>query len=420
MVMFVLRDALLRLTYRDRQINRLKDRLLLETRYKLQKARYEVLRKRRGQYYSQEDRVSCILHLELRVGEMLVAMAVKQAMATAVDSEPVAGKKRKETIQAEFLADLNATIQTAVLNTGAHRSSWSISLSHDDKSTMPTIKPISLSKQQAVAFMEQSETFLAACFPHDQDKAATLNESLREYLTAMKILKKREDYTLDEINSFQEHIDKWFALWIKEFGRDTYSNYIHLLHSGHIAEEMRTFGCLYRYSQEGLEAMNALIKSFWFRRTGRGGGKPTGEQSSNRILPIARWSQRRMCWMFLSMAEREIQNGNYVESEGGDCPVWHSVRKDFEELRGEAGRKGDDRATTEDTEELLDSISDEIMQSDNEEEENMEEDELVDVPEDNMLSDDDCVEINGGDQQEEEKDEEYEDDGGESDGDWME
>lgn len=419
MEMFALRDNL-GLTCRLWQINRLKDRLLLERRYHLQKARYEVLRKRRGQYYSHEDRVSCILHLELRVGEMLVGMAVKQAMATAVDSEPGAAKKRKETIQAEFLAALNETIQTAVLNTGAHRSSSTISLSHDDKSTMPTIKPISLSKQQAVAFTEQSETFLAACFPNDQDKAATLNEGLREYLTAMRILKKREDYTLDEIKSFQEHIDNWFSLWIKEFGRDTYSNYIHLLHSGHIAEEMRTFGCLYRYSQEGLESMNALIKSFWFRRTGRGGGKPTGEQSSNRILPIARWSQRRMCWMFLSMAEREIKNGNYVESHGSDCPVWHSVRKDFEELRGEAGRKGaDDSAMTEDTEELLDSISDEIMQSDNEEEENMEEDELIDEPEDNMPSDDDCVEINRGDQQELEPDDD-EEDGEESDDDWME
>lgn len=391
---------------RRRQVGRLKDRLLLETTYKRQKARYQVLRKRNGQYYGHEDRVSCILHLELRVGEMLVGMAVKQAMAIAVDSEPGAANKRKETIQAEFLAGLNETIQTTVLNTKSHPSSWSISLSHDDKSTMPTIKPISLSKQQAVAFMENAESFLGACFPNDPEKAETLTESLNEYMMAMKILKKREDYTSEEITRFQQHIDTWFAVWIKEFGRDTYSNYIHLLHTGHIAEEMKKFGCLYRYSQEGLEAMNALIKSFWFRRTGRGGGKPTGEQSSNRILPIARWSQRRMCWMFLSMAERELRNGDYVDREdSGECPVWHSVRKEFEDFRGEAKQRNDLEENLNENEDLLDGITEEILESDNEEETvgDVEEDQLSDVADDNM-------EVHSNDAREESEDEQTSDD----------
>lgn len=349
--------------------------MILEAKYKLQKARYEVLRKRNGQYYEHEERVSCILHLELRVGEMIVAMLVKHGMATAVDLEPGATKKRKETVQVEFLERLNATIQSNILNTGEHSSAWSINLLHDDKSTAPTIKPISLSKHQAVLFMEKAETLVGACLPNDAEKAQQLTESLREYLLAMRILKKREDYTDLEIQSFQRHIDKWFAIWIAEFGRDTYSNYIHLLHTGHIAEEMKTFGCLYRYSQEGLEAMNALIKSFWFRRTGRGGARKSSESSMNRILPIARWSQRRLCWMFLGMAERELREGNYVETNQEEAPICHLVRREFEKLRGVSG----DEAHSAENEQLMESLANEMMESDSEDVENaMEEDEESD------------------------------------------
>ena len=40
--------------------------------------------------------------------------------------------------------------------------------------------------------------------------------------------------------------------------------------------------------------MNALIKSYYFRRTNRGGGKSL---TKNRVEAIGRWLQRRLFWL---------------------------------------------------------------------------------------------------------------------------
>ena len=67
---------------------------------------------------------------------------------------------------------------------------------------------------------------------------------------------------------------------------------------------------LYRFSQQGWEACNALVKSVWHRRTQRGGGK-----SHRSVLkPLGRWLQRRMLWL-CGMGSRlfDFHGGNLAE-----------------------------------------------------------------------------------------------------------
>jgi hypothetical protein len=80
-------------------------------------------------------------------------------------------------------------------------------------------------------------------------------------------------------------------LWQKE----GITNYIHMIGSGHIADYLFKWKNLYRFSQQGWEAMNSLIKTFFFRRTSHGGGVRGGKKS--RLIPIARWLQRRMVFL---------------------------------------------------------------------------------------------------------------------------
>jgi len=54
---------------------------------------------------------------------------------------------------------------------------------------------------------------------------------------------------------------------------------------------------LYRHSQQGWEAFNSLLKTFFFRRTGRGGATNQGRGRKSRLLPIGRWLQRRIIWL---------------------------------------------------------------------------------------------------------------------------
>jgi len=55
---------------------------------------------------------------------------------------------------------------------------------------------------------------------------------------------------------------------------------------------------LYRYSQQGWEAMNDKIKTFYFRRTQRGGhaNGPNAEQSH--LDALGKYFQRSVLWSF--------------------------------------------------------------------------------------------------------------------------
>jgi hypothetical protein len=75
---------------------------------------------------------------------------------------------------------------------------------------------------------------------------------------------------------------------------------------------------LYEHSQQGWEAFNALLKTFFFRRAGRGGGR--GVRS--KLKPIARWLQRRLLWMCGMTYEKllEYEAENQVEAEEEEEP----------------------------------------------------------------------------------------------------
>jgi hypothetical protein len=128
---------------------------------------------------------------------------------------------------------------------------------------------------------------------------------------ALIILGQKIDYTEDEISTFQKKIDIFANGWLELNGAQGMTNYIHMLASGHIAEYMRHWKNLYRHSQQGWEAFNSHFKSYFFRRTGRGGAGNKGLGVKSRLIPIARWLQRRMVWM--SQASVEDMKAFYKE-----------------------------------------------------------------------------------------------------------
>ena len=124
-----------------------------------------------------------------------------------------------------------------------------------------------------------------------------------KYCQAMKLLRQKADFTDGGICAFQEAIDAFFQDWVSLHGLDGMTNYIHLLGSGHIAEYLFRHRNLYRHSQQGWEAFNALLKSFFFRRTGRGGGRGA---LRTKLEPIGRWLQRRVLWL-CGLKEQELE-----------------------------------------------------------------------------------------------------------------
>ena len=121
-----------------------------------------------------------------------------------------------------------------------------------------------------------------------------LKRALDHYHIAMEILKiKHRDVTEDEIKQFQNHIDEFHAVWVKIFGVDGLTNYIHYLSAGHVAFYMKEYGNLSKYSNQGWEALNSGIKCFFFRATNKGGGGGKGRRVKSKLIAIGEWLQRR-------------------------------------------------------------------------------------------------------------------------------
>ena len=113
----------------------------------------------------------------------------------------------------------------------------------------------------------------------------------------MEMAGQREDFSDEEIEAFGTHCDDCFELWVDLTGLEGMTNYIHMIGSGHMTYYLREWRNLYRYSQQGWEALNSLLKNIYFRRTQRGGHKGDGQSRNSKLAPIAKWMQRRLYFL---------------------------------------------------------------------------------------------------------------------------
>jgi hypothetical protein len=77
--------------------------------------------------------------------------------------------------------------------------------------------------------------------------------------------------TDEQVCEVQVLCDDFYQKWVDLQGREGITNYIHFLGAGHLAEYLFYWKNRYRHSQQGWEAFNSLLKTFYFRRTARGG-----------------------------------------------------------------------------------------------------------------------------------------------------
>lgn len=235
--------------------------------------------------------VPCILHLENRVGLKSIESVLRSGLTNALQGklewvQARAIQKRQD----EFVARVTKIIQTQILGSNDAPSQWRFPLAEDG-----SMGSLSMDNNRTRCIINELELLIQVCFPDSNANKRRLLRCFPRYRDALKILRKNTDYTEDEVEEFQEHIDAWFCDWVAVYGREGCTNYTHLLSSSHIMRYMIEWKCLYRYSQQGWEALNALIKAYFFRRTNRGGfaGK---NQKKSKLLGIARWLQRRIMW----------------------------------------------------------------------------------------------------------------------------
>jgi hypothetical protein len=139
--------------------------------------------------------------------------------------------------------------------------------SEDDGKSIGSITLVDNKAREIVTNIES----LVDLFISDSTRKEQLLFSIRKFNAASTIMRQKSDYTDDQILLFQAIIDDFFQVWVKLYSFSGCTNYIHLLLSGHIAEYMFRWQNLHRFSQQGWDHFDSLLKVFFFRRTAHEG-----------------------------------------------------------------------------------------------------------------------------------------------------
>jgi hypothetical protein len=232
--------------------------------------------------------VPCILHCENRCGEKILKMLLIEGMNERD------GNTRS---QKEMMSTFEERVNTRVLGSMWRKTNWKIPQCKSEKGSGGfLISEVTMPNTHVRKFL-RSFNALASIVIIDNQRRAQWIDCIALYKEVIDMARSKDDFTDAQIDEFQDLADVFFQKWLKLNKRDGMTNYFHMIGSGHLRYYLQEWRNLYRYSQQGWESLNALIKMFYFRRTQRGGhGGKKGEPNS-KIKPIARWFLRRLFWL---------------------------------------------------------------------------------------------------------------------------
>ena len=244
-----------------------------------------------GAYFLLMHTLPCVLHMENRNGIKLLTMVLIEGLSNAKKKSLYPNVNAEGTRVAQFVSDVEHLINTSILGSKDDPCQWICPFDPKKKE----MGPITMDNVRTRRLVDSLDMLVDFCVT-DESRASLWITALNNYRTAMILLRKRDDFTNTEIATYQNHADKFFQAWVHLWQIEGITNYIHMIGSGHIADYLYKWKNLYRYSQQGWEAMNSLIKTFFFRRTSHGGGV-RGDSKKSRLIPIARWLQRRLVFL---------------------------------------------------------------------------------------------------------------------------
>ena len=227
-----------------------------------------------------EQAIPCILHMENRVGEKMLKLLLLDGV-----HERDADKKEIE----KMIREVNNVVNTSILGTRRRKSNWSVNLTKEG-----TVADQTMTNNHTRKIINGFEKILPLCVSN-QERRDKWSECIELWREIVEISRQKDDFTDAQIDSFQYLCDTFFIKWVKLHKHHGVGNYVHMIGAGHLSYYLRKWRNLYRYSQQGWEALNSQIKTVYFRRTQRGGHKGNGEFNS-KVEPIAKWVQRTLFW----------------------------------------------------------------------------------------------------------------------------
>jgi hypothetical protein len=222
----------------------------------------------------------CILHHNNRTTEKLVQQLLWVGLRHAHDLS-------------NFVASVNTTVNRDIFGrSNMHindSSGWRVPMTRDGKQ----LDDINLSNTQARDFVKHFEFLVNIC---TQNCAVELKDAwqdiCRRFRTISTLLDSKQHFHFEDVCAFQKDADEFCSAYFALTGRDGMTNYFHLLHAGHYSYFLLKYGNLYRYSQQGWENVNAVLKRSFHQNSQKGGGKG----GSSKLLQVMYRMSRQLMW----------------------------------------------------------------------------------------------------------------------------
>ena len=245
--------------------------------------------------------VPCIMHCENRISIKILTMLLIEGLSNSQGNKlgycPQLSRKKREDI---YIEKVNKIVSGDLLGSAGNEAQWKVPVVSNNGVQGKQIGTVSIENYRGRKIMDGLEQLIEISIVDisDDNRKAKWKQAVDNYRKAMSIMRKKgEDYTREELALYWFHADGFFQVWVDLHGTHGQTNYIHMIGSGHMYEYMTKWGNLNRYSQQGWEALNALIKLFFFRRTNKGGNNSGGKGLKSKLIPIAKLIQRRFFWI---------------------------------------------------------------------------------------------------------------------------
>jgi hypothetical protein len=105
-------------------------------------------------------------------------------------------------------------------------------------------------------------------------------------------LQQKNDFSDADLTAFQILADNFFQEWLQLIGYNGVINFVHMLGAGHLQYYLKKWRNLNRFFNQGWEAYNQMVASFWHHRRTKGGSKV----DHSKIRPITGWLLHLMIW----------------------------------------------------------------------------------------------------------------------------
>jgi hypothetical protein len=154
-------------------------------------------------------------------------------------------KNKKDRLKS-YVLNIEEISNHKILGKEHHPACWRVPFDYS-KGEMSNI---TMDNNRTRLMMNNLDELVNICI-HQKERKALFKECIGYYNTLMVMLRKREDFTDEDIDEFQCNADYFYAQWIDLFQAEGVTNYIHMIGCGHVADFLTYYRNLYVHSQQG-------------------------------------------------------------------------------------------------------------------------------------------------------------------------